>query len=71
MTEIKIHGDYIKLENLLKFQGCVVTGGEAKLVISDGHVKVNGEVCRQRGKKIKEGDKVLFDGEEFTVKNDN
>lgn len=71
MNEIKITTPFIKLENLLKISGCAVTGGEAKNVIQSGFVKLNGEVCTERGKKIREGDVVLFDGEEYCVKNDN
>ena len=44
--------EYIKLDSLLKFAALVGTGGEAKLVIAEGMVKVNGEVCTMRGKKI-------------------
>ena len=51
----------IKLDSLLKFAALVGTGGEAKVVISEGMVKVNGEVCTMRGKKIYPGDRVDFD----------
>lgn len=50
------------MDQLLKFASLVQTGGEAKMLIADGEVKVNGEVCTQRGKKIRNGDVVeLFD----------
>ena len=61
MEKILINTEFIKLDSLLKFAALVGTGGEAKLVISEGMVKVNGEVCTMRGKKIYPGDKVEFD----------
>ena len=64
---VKIRGEFIRLDDLLKVTGAVVTGGHAKMVIKDGEVKVNGEVCLMRGKKIVAGDKVEFSGEEFLV----
>ena len=51
----------------MKFCGLVGTGGEAKIVIQNGEVKVNGEVCTMRGKKLRAGDKVEFDGTEIIV----
>ena len=61
--KIKISTEFIKLEALLKFAGVVETGGEAKLAIQEGDVKVNGEVCTMRGKKIRPGDRVELGGE--------
>ena len=61
MEKILINTEFIKLDSLLKFAELVGTGGEAKVVISEGMVKVNGEVCTMRGKKIYPGDKVDFD----------
>ena len=61
MEKISIYTEYIKLDSLLKFAALVGTGGEAKLVIAEGMVKVNGEVCTMRGKKIHPGDVVSFD----------
>ena len=61
MEKITIDTDYIKLDSLLKFAALVGTGGEAKYVISEGMVRVNGEVCTMRGKKIHPGDVVSFD----------
>lgn len=55
---VKITTEFIKLDSLLKFANVVPTGGEAKLVIQDGEVAVNGEVCTMRGKKIRPGDRV-------------
>ena len=61
MEKILINTEFIKLDSLLKFAALVGTGGEAKVVISEGMVKVNGEVCTMRGKTIYPGDKVDFD----------
>lgn len=62
MTEIKINTEFIKLDALLKFASLVSSGGEAKAIIQDGQVLVNGEVCTMRGKKIREGDTVSVTG---------
>ncbi len=56
--EITITTEFIKLQDLLKFASLVGTGGEAKVLIQEGAVSVNGEVCTQRGKKIRPGDDV-------------
>ena len=68
MTEIEIYSEYIKLDAFLKFCGAVGTGGEAKLRIAAGEVKVNGAVCTQRGKKLRDGDRVTLGPEEYGVK---
>lgn len=60
---IKIKGDYIKLDSLMKLSGMTATGGEAKVFIQSGKVKVNGEVCLERGKKLRAGDCVEFNGQ--------
>ena len=52
MTDITITTEFIKLQDLLKLANLVGTGGEAKIVIQNGDVSVNGEVCTMRGKKI-------------------
>ena len=67
IDRIKIDSEYITLQDLMKFCGLVGTGGEAKIVIQNGEVKVNGEVCTMRGKKLRAGDKVEFDGTEIIV----
>lgn len=67
MTDITITTEFIKLQDLLKLANLVGTGGEAKIVIQNGGVSVNGEVCTMRGKKIRPGDMVAFDGKELTV----
>ena len=61
MEKIAIETEYIKLDSLLKFAALVGTGGEAKTVIGEGLVRVNGEVCTMRGKKLRPGDTVEFD----------
>ena len=68
METITISGDYIKLDALLKYAALVGSGGEAKAVIADGLVSVNGEVCLMRGKKIRPGDVVSFCGADLMVK---
>lgn len=60
MEKIRINTDFIKLDALLKFAGLCETGGEAKELIQGGAVKVNGEVCTMRGKKLHPGDEVTF-----------
>ena len=61
MEKITIETEFIKLDALLKYAVLVGTGGEAKYVIGEGLVRVNGEVCTMRGKKIRPGDTVEFD----------
>ena len=67
METIEITTEYIKLQDLLKFTAAVQTGGEAKMVIQEGEVTVNGEVCAMRGRKIRPGDDVCFNGQHYTV----
>ena len=67
MKTVVIHTEYIKLQDLLKFANLVETGGEAKEIIQGGGVSVNGEICTQRGKKIRPGDQVFFGKEVYTV----
>ena len=64
---IKIKEEYIKLDSALKLAGFVQTGGHAKIVIADGEVKVNGEVCLMRGKKLYKGDVAEYAGNTLTV----
>lgn len=61
--EVKISTEYIKLQDLLKFAGAVETGGDAKLIIQEGRVTFNGEICTMRGKKLRPGDRAAIDGE--------
>ena len=67
METIEITTEYIKLQDLLKFAAAVQTGGEAKIVIQEGDVTVNGEVCTMRGRKLRPGDDVCFQGKQYTV----
>ena len=64
--KVEINSDFIKLDSFLKFAVLVGSGGEAKQVILDGYVEVNGQVCTMRGKKIYPGDVVEFAGKRIT-----
>lgn len=64
---VSIQTEYIKLEALLKMANLVGSGGEAKVVIQDGQVTVNGAVCPMRGKKLRPGDLVVFQDREILV----
>lgn len=65
--KIFIETEFIRLEALLKLADAVPSGGIAKMIIQDGEVMVNGEICTMRGKKLRPGDKVQFQGQEFVV----
>lgn len=65
--ESKITTEFIKLEAILKFEGIAETGGDAKTIIQEGSVKVNNEVCTQRGKKLRPGDVVTLGDLKLTV----
>ena len=62
-----IHTEFIRLDNFLKLCDAVQSGGHAKIVIQDGEVKVNGEICTQRGKKLRQGDKVEFENNIYEI----
>ena len=62
-NHVKIETPFIRLDALLKFAGAVETGGDAKLIIQEGRVSVNGEFCAMRGKKLRPGDRAVIDGE--------
>ena len=66
-SDVKITTEFIKLDQLLKFSGAVVIGSEAKELIFDGKVSVNGEICTMRGKKIRSGDVVNVMGQDISV----
>lgn len=68
---IKINTPFIKLDSLLKFAGAAETGAIAKQFVQEGRVKVNGETCLSRGKKIKVGDKVSFLNIDYLVENED
>ena len=65
MKIMTITTEFIRLQDLLKLANLVETGGEAKERIQDGEAMVNGETCTQRGKKLRPGDTVVFDGVEL------
>ena len=67
VTEIPIHTEFIKLQDFLKFANACESGGMAKTFILNEEVKVNGEVCTMRGKKLRPGDTVEFLGNVWRV----
>jgi len=62
MTTVPITTEYIQLQDLMKLANMVSSGGQAKVLIQGGEVKVNGETCLQRGRKLRPGDTVEFSG---------
>lgn len=64
---VTISTEFIKLDALLKYAGLVNSGGEAKALIQEGHVLVNGEVCTMRGKKLRSGDAVTLGEETVSI----
>lgn len=68
IREIEIRSEPVELYKLLKFEGLVGSGGEAKLVISDGLVRLNGAVETRKRKKLIAGDTVEFGGEKFRLR---
>lgn len=71
MSEIiKIKEEFIRLDSLMKFSGLCNSGGRAKFLIQNGEVMLNGEVCEMRGKKIRLGDKVTYNGRTVEVVGD-
>ncbi|WP_297635700.1 S4 domain-containing protein YaaA [uncultured Clostridium sp.] len=67
MQEIRISTEHIKLDAFLKWTGAASSGSEAKIYILEEMVKVNGEVCTQRGKKLRSGDVIEFEEEVFKI----
>lgn len=65
---IEIQTEWIKLDSFLKFASVCVTGGEAKIRIEQGDILVNGEPCFQRGKKLRDGDVIAADGQQYVVR---
>lgn len=65
--KISIKEDFIRLDSAMKLAGLASTGGHAKLVIQNGEVNVNGEICLQRGRKLYRGDTAEYDGVGFVV----
>lgn len=68
IEKVEIKTDFIRLDSFLKFKGIAETGGQAKQFIQDGIVRLNGEVCESRGKKLRDGDKILVFGDEYHIK---
>lgn len=68
MNEVKINTSIIKLDAFLKWAAIASSGAEAKIFVQEGMIKVNNEICTQRGKKLKNGDIVNFDGEDYIIK---
>ncbi len=68
MKEIKISKEPIELNKLLKFENLVASGGEAKVIIKEGMVSLNGEVETQVRKKVMAGDTISFQGQDYTVR---
>ena len=66
-TPLAIHTEFIKLQDALKYANVVYSGGEAKQLIIDGQVLVNGEVCTMRGKKLRGGDTFTFMGQDYRI----
>ena len=66
-TPVVIYSDFIKLQDAMKFASLVATGGEAKQLILEEMVKVNGEVCTMRGQKLYPGDVFTFDGQGYVI----
>ena len=64
---VVIYTEFIKLQDALKYANAVESGGFAKTVIQEGEVKVNGEVCTMRGKKLYPGDRFSFNGQHYLV----
>ena len=65
---VTIDSEFIRLQDLLKIAGLASTGGMAKVVIQNGEVTVNGDVCTMRGKKLRNGDTAAYNGVAVTVK---
>ena len=64
---VAISTEFIKLQDAMKYANIVYSGGEAKALIQEGEVLVNGEVCTMRGKKLRPGDKFTFDGQDYLI----
>lgn len=71
MKKVFIKENFIKLDSALKLASAVGTGGHAKIVIQNGEVAVNGEICLMRGKKLYNGDVFTFEGQNFIIENEN
>ena len=68
-VKVPISTEFIKLESAMKLMNIVPSGGSAKLEIQEGFVTVNGEKCTMRGKKLYDGDRFSYEGDEFVIVN--
>ncbi|PVE98091.1 MULTISPECIES: RNA-binding S4 domain-containing protein [unclassified Microbacterium] len=68
IDDVSIGGEMIRLGQFLKFSGLLDSGGDAKEVVIDGYVTVNGEVDRRRGRQLHDGDLVTFEGRTVRVR---
>ena len=66
-VQLKIDTDFIRLDAALKLANIAVTGGQAKMIIGDGQIKTDGEVCTMRGKKLRSGDNFEFDRKIYEI----
>ena len=69
--DVIITTEFIRLDSFLKFKGIAETGGQAKAFIQDGIIKVNGEICTARGKKIRNGDIISTFSTDYHIKNED
>lgn len=67
LKEVYITTEFIRLDAALKLASVVSTGGQAKMLIEDKQIRVNGEICTQRGKKLRDGDAFAFENQEFLI----
>lgn len=67
MNRIEINTEIIKLDAFLKWAAIASSGSEAKIYIQEGLIKVNGEICTQRGKKLRRGDVISFEDSDFEI----
>lgn len=66
-VQLKIDTDFIRLDAALKLANIAVTGGQAKMIIGDGQIKIDGEVCTMRGKKLRSRDSFEFDRKIYEI----
>ena len=64
---VEITTEYIKLQDAMKLANAAATGGEAKLMIQEGQILVNGEICQMRGKKLRPGDRFVYQGQAYQI----
>lgn len=66
-VQLKIDTDFIRLDAALKLANIAVTGGQSKIIIGDCQIKIDGEVCTMRGKKLRSGDSFEFDRKIYEI----